>query len=212
MYCSQQSPLTTQSQSREILFTPKVFPSECLCLGIPSNHDHSQNLSKRITGMAILPKKVSFEPTHKIMVLFVCHKLILQMSMHSQWGYMSEFWSDSSSTSILHVCEQRRLWRECAGSPEPWLVAYVISTIISWTGSFKVFLAQLGASLTANQGVTGLSPGPATFFHSDLVMKTFLWPFSPFHWFKKGSCQLLAKEWALSTGKLPRRLAQEQCG
>ena len=27
-----------------------------------------------------------------------------------------------------------------------------------------------------------------------------------------GSCQLLAKEWALGTGKLPRRLAQEQCG
>ena len=26
------------------------------------------------------------------------------------------------------------------------------------------------------------------------------------------SCQLLAKECALSTGKLPRRLAQEQCG
>ena len=42
-----------------------------------------------------------------------------------------------------------------------------------------------------------------TFFHWDLVMKTFLRPFS----FKKGSCQLLAKEWALSTGKLPRRLA-----
>ena len=37
-----------------------------------------------------------------------------------------------------------------------------------------------------------------------------LWPFSPFCWFKKGSCQLLAKEWALSTGKLPRKLAQEQ--
>ena len=28
-------------------------------------------------------------------------------------------------------------------------------------------------------------------------------------WFKKGSCQLLVKECALSTGKLPRRLAQE---
>ena len=36
-------------------------------------------------------------------------------------------------------------------------------------------------------------------------------PFSPFCWVKKGSCQFLAKEWALSTGKLPRRLAQEQC-
>ena len=33
-----------------------------------------------------------------------------------------------------------------------------------------------------------------------------------FRWFKKSSCQLLAKECALSTGKLPGRLAQEQCG
>ena len=73
-------------------------------------------------------------------------------------------------------------------------------------------LAQSGASLTANQGVAGSNPGPATFFRGDLVMKNFLRPFSPFRWFKKGSCQLLAKEWTLSTGKLPRRLAQEQCG
>ena len=36
--------------------------------------------------------------------------------------------------------------------------------------------------------------------------------FSLFRWFKKSSCQLLAKECALSTGKLPRKLAQEQCG
>ena len=60
-----------------------------------------------------------------------------------------------------------------------------------------------------NQGVAGSSPGPATFFHWDLVMKIFLRPFSPFCWFKKGSCQLPAKEWALSIlvnciGGLPR--------
>ena len=65
---------------------------------------------------------------------------------------MSDFWSDCSSTSILHVSERRMLWRACAsalarlrgcaGSPVPSLVAYVISTIISWAGSnnsiFKV--------------------------------------------------------------------------
>ena len=51
-----------------------------------------------------------------------------------------------------------------------------------------------------------------TFCHWDLVMKKFLRPFSPFRWFKKCSCQLLVKEWPLSTGKLPRRLALEQCG
>ena len=36
-------------------------------------------------------------------------------------------------------------------------------------------------------------------------MKKSLGPFS----FKKSSCQLMVKEYALSTGKLPRRLAQE---
>ena len=30
------------------------------------------------------------------------------------WGYTSDFWSDSSFTSILYVCEQRRLRRDCA--------------------------------------------------------------------------------------------------
>ena len=54
-------------------------------------------------------------------------------------------------------------------------------------------------------------PKSGTFFRGDLVMKTFLRPFSLFR-LKKSSCQLLAKECVLSTGKLPRRLAQEQCG
>ena len=30
-----------------------------------------------------------------------------------QLGKLSNFWSDTSSTSILQVCEQRRLWRDC---------------------------------------------------------------------------------------------------
>ena len=55
-------------------------------------------------------------------------------------------------------------------------------------------------------------PMSGTFFRGDFVMKTFLWPFSLFSWFMKSSCQLLATECALSTGKLLSRLAQEQCG
>ena len=43
---------------------------------------------------------------------------------------MSNFWSDPSSTSILHNSEGSG-----ADLPEPSLVACVISTIISWTGS-----------------------------------------------------------------------------
>ena len=73
-------------------------------------------------------------------------------------------------------------------------------------------VARSEASSLGMQAAPSSIPTSGTFFRGDLVMKTFLWPFSLFRWFKKSSCQLLAKECALSTGKLPRRLAQEQCG
>ena len=44
---------------------------------------------------------ILFEPAHEILALFVLRKLILQTRMHSH-------------TLGLHVCEQRRLWRDCA--------------------------------------------------------------------------------------------------
>ena len=73
-------------------------------------------------------------------------------------------------------------------------------------------VARSEASSLGMQAAPSSIPTSGTFFRGDLVMKTFLRPFSLFRWFKKSSCQLLAKECALSTGKLPRRLAQEQCG
>ena len=69
-------------------------------------------------------------------------KFILQTRMLSHpVGLDVWFLVDPLSTSILHVCEQRRLARlcECAGSPKSSLVAYVISNIISWAGSFGFF-------------------------------------------------------------------------
>ena len=54
----------------------------------------------------------SNEPAHEIMALSVLRKLILQMRMGAAIQcLMSDVWSDTSSTSILHVCEQRSLWR-----------------------------------------------------------------------------------------------------
>ena len=47
---------------------------------------------------------LKFEPPHEITVLFVLHKLILQMHVQPSGG--TGFWSDPSSTSILLVCEQ----------------------------------------------------------------------------------------------------------
>ena len=91
--------------------------------------------------------------------------------------------------------------------------------VLSVPDTFDTFKRRPGAVTRSEASPLGMQAAPSsiptsgTFFRGDLVMKTFLGPFSLFRWFKKSSCQLLAKECALSTGKLPtRRLAQEQCG
>ena len=56
----------------------------------------------------------SFEPCHEITVLFVLRKFILQTRMRSHpMGLDVWFCSDPSSTSILYVFEQQRLWWDC---------------------------------------------------------------------------------------------------
>ena len=64
----------------------------------------------------------------------------------TQWGYSvaSDFWSDPSSTSLLHVCEQRRLWRRlrgCAGWPESFTVRLCdkYHNLMSWLINFLQF-------------------------------------------------------------------------
>ena len=78
------------------------------------------------------------EPCHEIMVLFVLRKLILQTRMRSHpvqldvWCLFRPFvYFHTSCTNSEGSGETL----ECAGSPELSLVAYVISTIISWAGS-----------------------------------------------------------------------------
>ena len=47
------------------------------------------------------------EPCHEIMVLFIpVNSFFKRACSATQWGQMSDFWSDPSSTSILHVSEQ----------------------------------------------------------------------------------------------------------
>ena len=86
----------------------------------------------------------------------------------------------------------------------------ISSCIHSWSSPGAIAWSE-ASSLGMQAGPSSI-PTSGTFFRGDLVMKTFLRPFSLFRWFKKSSCQLLAKECVLSTGELPRRLAQEQCG
>ena len=73
---------------------------------------------------------------------FVIRKLILQMHMRSHpvkqdvWFLVGPF--VYFHTSCVRTAKALARMRRCAGLPEPSLVAYVISTIISWAGSFII--------------------------------------------------------------------------
>ena len=87
-------------------------------------------------------KKKTFEPAHEIMVLFVLRKLILQTRMRSHPMGLDVWFLDGPfvyfRTSCVRTAKALARLRGCAGSPEPSLVAYVISTIVSWSGSFNI--------------------------------------------------------------------------
>ena len=56
-------------------------------------------------------------------------------------------------------------------------------------------VAQLDPRPTGDHGVASSTPAvSATFFRGYLIMKYFLRSFSPFRWFKKGSCQFREKK------------------
>ena len=80
---------------------------------------------------------------------------------------------------------------------------------ISWTNFWihsphlLASVAQLDAGLTGDQEVADWPQPGGNIFSWRLIMKYFLWSFSPFCWFKKVSYQLLAKECALSGFILP---------
>ena len=76
----------------------------------------------------------SIEPSHEIMVLFILGKLILQMGL-DVWVLVGPF--VYFNTLCVRTAKVLASLQGCAGSPEPSLVAYVISTIISWAGSIS---------------------------------------------------------------------------
>ena len=77
------------------------------------------------------------------MALFVLRKLIFQMRMRSHpvaldiWFFVGPFLYMYFHTSWVRTVEVLVRLRGCADSPEPSLVACVISTIISWASSFR---------------------------------------------------------------------------
>ena len=102
-------------------------------------------------------KQRPFEPAHEIMPLFVLRKLILQTRMRSHpmglnvWFLVGPFvYFDASCVRTAMALARLR---GCAGSPEPSLVAYVISTIISWAGSFGKVFHKVDSWLTVHINV-----------------------------------------------------------
>ena len=88
-----------------------------------------------ITSLYLLYLQWPLEPSHEIMVLFVLSKLILQTRMRSHpMGFVVGPFV-YFHTSCVRTAKTLAKLRRCTGSPEPSLVEYVISTIISWAGS-----------------------------------------------------------------------------
>ena len=107
--------------------------------------------------------------------------------------------SESINFTLSWICIQPLLLGdgENLGWPilsPPWKVK--VSTSCAENGSF-ISACQLGM-----RTVTGsiLTSGK-TFFLWDLVMKKFLWPFSTFRWFQRGSCQLCIQPLLLGDGE-----------
>ena len=103
-------------------------------------HNGRQGRSSRARTFTVTHTRTfTFEPAHEIMVFFVLRELILQTRMRSHpvglnvWCLVEPF--VDFHTSCVRTAKALARLRECAGSPEPSLVAHVISTKISWAGS-----------------------------------------------------------------------------
>ena len=107
----------------------------------------------------IFHQALIIEPAHEIMARFVLRKLILQTRMRSHpvgldvWFLVGPF--VYFHTSCVRTAKALARLRGCAGSPEPSLVAYVISTKISWAGSItdhiNVILLSAIGKLTSSK-------------------------------------------------------------
>ena len=94
------------------------------------------------------------------MVLFILRKLILQTRMRSHpvglnvWFFVGPF--VYFHPSCVRTAKALARLRGCAGSPEPLLVAYVISTTISWAASIMCIFQPLkgGRDFTFRSGCT----------------------------------------------------------
>ena len=70
---------------------------------------------KNVSEQKELKKAFTNEPAHEIMALFVLRKLILQTRMRSHQAGLDAWCLVGPFVYFrTYVCEQRRLWRDCA--------------------------------------------------------------------------------------------------
>ena len=136
-------------------FLPQIVNS-CFC----HNHRASHRICKRNNvSVTVWHKRnttfLSIEPAHEIMALCVLRKPILQMHMRNHpagldvWLFVRLFvYSYTLCVRTVKALTRLRGW---AGSPEPSLLAYVISTVVWWAGSI------LSGILSAKFSITDLN-------------------------------------------------------
>ena len=114
--------------------------------------------------------KALFEQCHEIIVLFVLHKPILQTSIRSHPVGLDVLFLVAPFVHFHTLCVRtaKALVRlcVCAGLPELSLVAYVISTIISWAGSFDKHQQPLLKTITSEHSSLELSLVCPTSLHT----------------------------------------------
>ena len=120
--------------------------------------------------------------------LFVCCFLFVFFSKHN---HMLIYKEPSQTTSMCWVCNAKAgLCFHCSdmgfSNTTPWHLTHGRHRWPSWM-----------RRPTGDQKVAGSTPAEVGNILSwRLIMKYFLRSFSPFRWYKKGSCQFLAKECA----------------
>ena len=125
----------------------------------------------------ILIKFVSKFIAHKVLYFKAQHLLRLRSPLMTVQSYLSV---------AIWVISIYSIW---LGLSTPILRVIMITCQPQWLSWMRC--------PSGDQEIMGLTPAEVGNILSwRLITKYFLWSFSPFRWFKKGSCQFLAKEYA----------------
>ena len=69
----------------------------------------SKRINLGLAGQVLINDDKTYKPAHKSLV-----KPPLNAYTDVSRGARSNFWSETSSNSIICVCEKRRIWQDCA--------------------------------------------------------------------------------------------------